>query len=458
MSDSKEAKHYWRLFWLAGLTYAITLFSVQYTGEEAVYTLQSYEMWYRGEYLVPTQLGEPYQRPALYNWLIMAFSWLLGWDKVLMAARLVSALSSLASGLLLAWFVRRVWNDRLRAAFSAMVFISLWDVLGYYGWLAYSDAPFGFFCLTGMLFAWLAVRERSLVWLTVALLGACCGFMTKALTAYIFYGVAMLISLWRMKAWRFTLSPVGWLLHLAALTPPLWWRLRTPSGAGMVHDISDKLGGLGLLPYLKQITSFPLMTLGNLLPLGALALWVMWRQRKDQAPATDENMRLAAWIALVNFLPYWLAPQSGGRYLLPLYGLLALLVSAPLYATPELRRLATRWVMAAIAFKVVIAAWAFPAYTHKIRPDIAAIAADVERITADQPLYSNDVAWVGLSVAATLDVARAPRPPLEMAGKDMLDGFILVEAPDPAQGQVVKAYKGTYLLCRGSACSKIPRN
>lgn len=456
-----ERRTYWLLFGLAALSYLITLFAVQYTGEEAVYTITAYEMWYDGQALAPTQYGIPYLRPPLYNWLIIGITSLIGWKHALVAARLVSALATLASGLLLAGFVRRLWGDRVRAAFCALVFITLWDVLGYYGWLAYSDPVFALCTLAAMLAAWLAVAERRAVWFVPALLAAGAGFLTKALTAYVFYGVALGVVVWQARAWRFAVSPKVILIHVLGLIVPLCWYAVAPTGqgmaGGMTRDILGKLAAAGVGAYLHQVLMFPVQTFANLMPLGAVACWVAWRVKRGGQPVFDTPTRLAGWIALINFLPYWLAPQSGGRYLLPLYGLCALVIAAPLFATPASRRLTLRWAVAIIAFKYLAAAWLFPAYTHAKRADVAAIAADIQQRTAGMPLYAVDDAWVGLSVVSTLDMARVPAPPLRTPPADLRDGFIIAGVPDARLGQVARAYKGTFLLCRGTACEAARR-
>lgn len=59
---TSETKKYWLLFALAAATFAITLSNVQYTGDEAVYPLMSYEMWYHGHILTPVMYGQDYWR------------------------------------------------------------------------------------------------------------------------------------------------------------------------------------------------------------------------------------------------------------------------------------------------------------------------------------------------------------------------------------------------------------
>ncbi|MFI0455384.1 MAG: hypothetical protein ACH34P_03850, partial [Candidatus Rickettsiella isopodorum] len=90
------------LFLLGLISFFLSLF-FPYMGEEAVYTISSYEMWYQHHYLYPTTYGLPYWRPPLFNWLIICFASLIGWKHMLVASRLVAALATIATSFMLIW-------------------------------------------------------------------------------------------------------------------------------------------------------------------------------------------------------------------------------------------------------------------------------------------------------------------------------------------------------------------
>lgn len=60
------------LLGLAIVSFFLSL-SFPYIGEEATYTISSYEMWYQHHYFYATTYGLPYWRPPLFNWLIIFF-------------------------------------------------------------------------------------------------------------------------------------------------------------------------------------------------------------------------------------------------------------------------------------------------------------------------------------------------------------------------------------------------
>src|SRR5271157_1144551 len=95
-----SARTYWLLCGLAGLSFLLTL-PLEYIGQESVYPLVSYEMWFYGKYLTPSMYGMYYLRPPLYHWMIIPIAQLIGWNHMLVAARLVAMTATLSTALLL---------------------------------------------------------------------------------------------------------------------------------------------------------------------------------------------------------------------------------------------------------------------------------------------------------------------------------------------------------------------
>lgn len=453
----KTSIQYWLLFALAAASFVPTLYNVQWTGEEAVYPLMAYEMWHAGEYLTPMMYGAEYWRPPLFNLLIMALSNLIGWEHMLLASRLISAIATIGSGLLVAWFTCRVSGDRTLGAYAALIFITLGDVFFYNGWLAYSDPLFSFFTLAGMLFGWLAVYERRISFMVIASVALACAFLTKALTAYIFYAVAVLVAAYTTRHWRFVFSGSSIVLNIFTLAQPFIWfaiiSSATPHSQGMLDDILSKLVAEGVLSYLREFVSFPIHALSQFLPIAGVILYAAYRKQLQidwSAPLTQA----AALIVFINFLPYWLSPQSGMRYILPLYGVAAIFIATILIRNERASKLALKWIMATIVLKWFFSLWAFPYYTEHKRPDIDAISTDIMHIAGDSPLYVQNVAWAGIAVAADITKKTLPRPPLISPPPDLTTGYLIDygDTPIPAGWTTVKTYREVRLLCIGDAC------
>jgi hypothetical protein len=108
----------------------------------------------------------------------------------------------------------------------------------------------------------------------------------------------------------------------------------------------------------------------------------------------------------------------------------------------------------------VVALLIFPAYLREHRGDYAAVATEVEALTAGSALYANDVSATGLSVVAHIDARRFPAQPVQWPPVEWASGFVLTNAEDAATGKVARKFmlggKALYLLCRGAACERTP--
>ena len=456
----------WRLYAAAAFSLLITL-HLPYVGEEAVYTITSLEMWANRDFFLTTLYGTSYPRPPLLNWLIIPLANLAGWEHVLQASRLVTAAATLATGAALAWLTANLTRNHALAAFAALVYLS-GDVLFYRGWLAYADSLFTLCVFAAIACTWVAV-ERGKPWLIwIAMAALTCGFLAKVQTAYLFYGVAAAVLFCRPDYRRVLLRPNSIAAHLAAVAAFVLWNIYVTRGvqsAGTVTDIVLKIRTAGLGAYLSQLWTFPAETFLRFLPASAVAVYFRYRSGKA-SPQAGENivkevfpLALLAWMTAINFLPYWWGPQSHIRYIMPLYPLIALILAYVIWQSGGRPvRIATSWLIAAIALKYVLGLWAFPAYQEKFRGNYAATAADIMNTTQGFPLYVTDVSATGLSVAANIDTLRYPDRPIQWPPQEWSNGFVLSYTANPELGRVSRRYplggNELFLLCRGAACGR----
>lgn len=449
------------LILLGAVSFLPTLF-FYLVGEEGIYTITSMEMWHRQNWLQQIMYGVDNGRPPLVNWLIMPLANLIGWQHVTIAARSVSIAATLGSVGMLYWLSRKLFAEGSFAWFAALTCLSLADLLLYRGWLSYTDPVFAFFTFGAMATLWVATIERHRGWLLASVLLLSCAMLSKAFTAYIFYGTVGLVLLWQRPARSFLFSPAALLIFALALIVPLAWFTATPhaSGhsAGMLNEIARKLSAQDLPSYLRHLLTFPLETAFRLSPAVLLAVYLMARKRV-QPETLPANFRAALLVAALGFLPYWLSPQSGIRYLLPIYPLIGLVCARLIWRAGESARiLALRWFAGIIVFKLLFALVLFPYYQSHYRGEnyTQAAQAIMER-TRDFPLYVNDVRSVGLSIVGYIDATRFPQAPLTYPPAQFDSGFVLSREVDPSLGELAETYTlagdQTFLLCRGTACA-----
>jgi 4-amino-4-deoxy-L-arabinose transferase-like glycosyltransferase len=456
-----STRTWWWLYAAAALSFATTL-TLPYIGEEAVYTITSLEMRLNHDFLVNTLYGANYGRPPLLNWLIIPLAEMMGWERVLLASRLIAAAATMATGLVLAWLTLNLTRNRDLAAASAAVFLS-GDALFYRGWLAYADPLFTLCVFGATACLWVSVqRQRGpLLWIAATLLA--CGFLTKDQTAYLFYGVAFAALLLRSDARRYLFGLNSVLAHAAALAALLVWNAVLTHGVqnSTASVIAEKLMTVELGGYMRQLWSFPLETVLRFMPASLIAIYFCSRQRT--APATDAAIAEFPWHVLlvmlsVNYLPYWLGPKTHIRYIMPLYPLISLLIAAAIWRCGDRPVVvAARWLTAAVVLRYAIGLWGFPWYQQYYRGDYAGTAAQIAATTRGFPLYATDVSASGLSVAAHLDAMRYPEPYLRRPPPQWDSGFVMSYTPNSELGQVKASFKlggnMLYLLCRGAACA-----
>lgn len=461
-SDPNAARRWWWLYAIAAASFLPAL-GFYYVGEEAIFPKSALEMWWHGEPLRRLLFGADLQHNPLFTWLIIPLSALAGWEWMLVVTRAITIAATLATGLVVAGLAQALYANRAFSAVAAVTYLTLLDLFLYRGWLAYVDPLFGLLVFSAMAALWLACERRSAAWLLGAVLALTGAFLAKALTAYVFYAGAALVLLLRGHA-RFLLGPASLALHALALAIPLlWFRVvMTSSGQGtrMFSEIVAKLMPERFGDYLLKLVAYPLETLLCLAPAGLLALWLIARRRVGARG--DRHLLTAALIFTIGFLPYWLAPHSHVRYLLPLYPLAGLVIARVIWLAGE-GALATtrRWLIGLIAVKLAVVLVAFPLYQQHYRgANYAEAAQAITARTAGFPLYTLNVSASGLSVTAYIDVARLPQQPLAFPPADWKEGFVLAYEPDEKTGTVAEQYRlggnTLYLLCRGAACTAPP--
>lgn len=463
-STTSAPRAWWLLFAFAAASFLPTL-GFYYVGEEAIFPKSALEMWYHNEPIRRLLFGGDLQHNPLFTWLIIPLSMLFGWDAMLVVTRAITVAATVLSGVVVAGLAQALYGNRTFSALAAVVYLTLSDLFFYRGWLAYVDPLFGFLVFSAIAALWLACERRHAGWLLLALLALSAAFLAKALTAYVFYASAGLVLLLRGHS-RFLLSLPSLLLHVAALLFPLvWFRyFMASSGQGtrMFSEIVAKLAPENFAAYLLKLLAYPLETALCLAPAGLVALWLLMRRRGLPAGAKDAHLGTAVWILLLAYLPYWLAPHSHVRYLVPLYPLAGLVIARVLWLGGE-ATLATmrKWVIGLIAVKLLVVLIAFPLYQQHYRgANYAETARAIIARTAGHPLYTTNVSASGLSVAAYIDTARLPQQPLGFPPLDWQQGYALAYEPDEKIGRIAAQYRlggnDLYLLCRGVACDAQP--
>jgi len=421
---------------------------MQYVGEEGLMAIKSYEMFVRDDWLHPSILGMIWPHSPLWHWPVIIISNIIGWEHVDIAVRLVSVtatwLTALCAGLMGHWLFQQ--RHAHAGWLAALVYLSLGEVSFWYGWLGYVDATFGLFVFASIVTLWRAIDGAHAGWLVLSVILLSLAFMTKNITAYALYGAAGLVLIWRLKRWSLLISPRFILLFLAALVVPLLWQAYiVPAGANTAtttfKDILRNYTGFGITGFLWHWLSFPLIFLFRALPVSLLLVWLWLSRRYTFRP--DRTLTTLSLVLLICFLPFWISAGATPRYLVPLYGLVALLITGLMLQLDAKRIKQSLWLVTIIVLLKIPYSLLILPYIKDWRPerDVKIVAEEVIRLTQDQPLYTqNDVAS-GLAVTAYIDVSRRQHPPVTWWYDTMnQQAFIIAEVETPALGTLIKQW------------------
>ncbi len=430
-----------------------------YVGEEAIFPISSLEMWRKGIWLKQIMYGANIQHNTLFNWVVMVTSAAFGWHHVLEVTRILAIFFTLASAWALYRLAKALYGEGNFPVFAALSYLSLFDISLYHGWLAYVDPFYSFLVFSAMALLWLAAKKESLPLLASSLVVISASFLAKAFTAYVFYAGTVFVLLFEKSFRKFLVSPKSILAAAVAAGFPLFWFSLIPSagqGGRMFAEILHKLELPGFFAYLKQLTGFPLEVLLRMSPLAILAVYYLLRGRVEKTG--DRTFRFALAIGLVNLLPYWLSPQSGIRYIMPLYPFFALALSRMLWNTDRMQ-VVIRWMSGFLVLRFFCLLLLFPWYQSHYRGENYYVTAQkIIRIAKDQPLYITDVSASGLSVTGYIDVQRLPADPITFPPQQWNSGYVIAYTQDPALGSLFAKFRlggdEMYLLCRGSACGQ----
>jgi len=318
-----------RAFFLLLLLFAVYLYGIHYLffrGEEANRILTAYEMIYFHDFFSPTHLGEPYyNKPPLFMWLIAFWSSIFGWKQEII--RTVSVISTFLTALLVFFFSKELLfrEDTKNALLAVLIFLTLGDLLFFYGFIAEIDAFLMFLNTLEIFVIYLLLKKEKDFWaFTVSGIFTALFFLTKGLPAFYHIPVSFLILLFyfgRVKK-IFSANLLGSLLGLLApltvwyinLKHPLPY-LQTLWNESFNRTAIAQKGG-----FFKHLLLYPLLNLKQTLPHSMVAPISLF---KGRLPALREILLLLALIGF-NYLPYWLSPGARGRYILLVFPFLAI--------------------------------------------------------------------------------------------------------------------------------------
>jgi len=287
----------------------------------------AWEMWQRGDFLVPYLNGEPYShKPPLLQWCIHLSWWVLGVNE--WSARLIAPLFALGNLSLTAMLARHLWPaDETTPKLAPLILLAmpvwaLWTSLTLY------DMLITFFTLLGLLGILRAAHGESRIGFGLAVLGIVGGVLSK--------GPAILITILPptlFAPWWISQKPTSWrawygLMLGAVLTGALLalaWAVPAGFAGGEAYRKAIFWGqSAGRISH-SFAHQHPIWWYLALVP----ALFLPWTicpplWRSLQTSRLDEGLRFCAIHGGFVLLVFSLISGKRIHYLLPIFPALAL--------------------------------------------------------------------------------------------------------------------------------------
>jgi len=306
--------------------------------EEPRRALVALEMLFRGNWIVPTEVGEYYyKKPPVYNWVVIGGFKLFG-NYSEYAARFWSILSFLGMGILVFLMGRR-YVDTYFGIYAGLLTWIMADVLFYFSATAGEIDLFYSFITLGSFFTIFHFHRKQqfyLLFITTYALGAI-GTLTKGLPSPVFLAVSLgIFFLYQGKIRRlFSLAHfTGILVFLLIVGGYFWWYDQYHSFTNyftsedsLWSQSSDrtmlKNSVFTLIPHLLL---FPLETLKNVAPASLLLLFAV--RKGFIAELRRQPLVLFSLILFIsNIAIYWISPGTRSRYVYMLYPLLVIVLT-----------------------------------------------------------------------------------------------------------------------------------
>jgi len=325
---------------LAALTLLVVLIMMIYAarlgrqpivGEESRWATGAREMLTTGDWIVPRQQGQVFpERPPMTMWGMAVAGWLRG-DVDPIAIRLPSVLAVLLTSLLV-YFYARTLTSQFTALVAALVYATMGQVLQI-GRLGESEALFALF-VSASLLLWHLGYMRG--WPSLATW--CMGFGCAALAALVkgpqapvyfvaITGVYLAVRLdWQyMFRWQYAAGATVFAAIIAAWQIPFYlatdWQAVTATWSGLA---ADRIHLRGLV---EHFFTYPAETFACLLPWSPLLVALAKRETRGLLADCRSVTTFLAVALLVAYPTVWMATGARGRYFMPLYPLVAVLIA-----------------------------------------------------------------------------------------------------------------------------------
>lgn len=320
--------------YIAYILLVISLFigvdTLPFRGEESRRFLMAFEMFFSKDYFNPTVLGEDYfNKPPLFGIVIAQIFHVLGFSEF--ALRVISLISSILSSVFAGYVSFLITRDKTASILTAVIFLSAIDILFWYGFLAEIDMFFTLLVNISIFTFLYSVKNNNLLLSIGSGIFAGLGFLSKGFPIFLFAGTFVISLLFThrdkikpifihtfLAVFSFSIVCLIWFLNLKH--PDLYIQRLFDESFSRVENPKSFL--LDILDDFK----FVLTTLKQFFPWSLVLVLLLFRSKLNTDFSFQSLKFLYIWVGL-SYAIFLLLTDSAGRYILPLYPAISIIVS-----------------------------------------------------------------------------------------------------------------------------------
>lgn len=309
------------------LLWHLGFLAINFPTDEPTRAIVALEMIVSGNYITPTINGDfYYNKPPLYNWIIIAYYKLAG-NYSEFTLRLPVVVGLLLFGLTIFWFVRRHLGNK-QGFIVAILFITSGRILFWDSFLGLIDITFSWLVyLSFMLIYHFREKKQYLALFLVSYLLTGITFLMKGLPSLVFQGITLLAifsynhEFRKLFSWRHFAGIGLFLLIIGAYyyayfqVHPFDFRIfKTLFSESEKRTIIN----YGWLRFTRHLFTFPLEMFYHFFPWSVL--WIYFFRRDFRSTLREHPfLRFNFIVFIFNIIIYWTSPESYPRYIFMLF-------------------------------------------------------------------------------------------------------------------------------------------
>lgn len=299
---------------------------INFPTDEPTRAIVALEMILSGNYFTPTINGEfYYNKPPLYNWIIIAFYKLAG-DYSEFTLRLPVVIGLLLFGLTIFLFVRKELGKK-QAFIIALLFITSGRILFWDSFLGLIDITFSWLVYTSFMCIWFFhKRQQYLALFLISYLLTAITFLMKGLPSLVFQSITLLTfftyrkEFLRLFSWKH-FAGIGLLLLIVGSYYYFYSRYNVLDNVfTTLFSESEKrtIINYGWKRFVTHLFTFPLEMFYHFFPWSILGIYFISRKFMPVVKA-HPFLQFNFFVFIFNILIYWTSPETYPRYIFMLF-------------------------------------------------------------------------------------------------------------------------------------------